>query len=111
MNLDTLKKIVQDIARAGGVDPNLVLHCKAYNLVDIAVPMHTDKMPVGLDRESAFLNTEKPLSTQECIKRHAQFSRVMQKSLNLLQGTLMGVDVDFHVDRMGYSQYIFKIKP
>ncbi len=39
MNLDTLKKIVQDIARAGGVDPNLVLHCKAYNLVDIAVPM------------------------------------------------------------------------
>ena len=110
MNLDTLKKIVQDIARAGGVDPSMVMHHKPYNLVDIAVPMHTDNMP-EMDGKSAFLNTEKPLSTQECIKRHAQFSRVMQKSLNLLQGTLMGVDVDFHVDRMGYSQYIFKIKP
>lgn len=109
MNLDTLKKIVQDIARAGGVDPSTVMHHKTYNLVDIVVPMRTEKM-MDMDGKSAFLNTEKPLSMRECMKRHAQYLTVMQKSLNLLQGTLMGVDVDLRYSFSGYSQYRFTIK-
>lgn len=109
MKFEILKKIVKDIVRTGLVKSSAIKY-------DVTIEDNTHKwiievrVPTLIDIEgSAFLGESTKLPMGECKQMHSQYSRVMEKSLNLLQHTLMSVDIDCYLKGQ-YSVYKFQIK-
>tara|TARA_Y100001938_G_C8055696_1_gene414259 strand:+ start:969 stop:1304 length:336 start_codon:yes stop_codon:yes gene_type:complete len=108
MKFEILKKIVKDIVRTGFVKPSAIKYAETID--DDTHKWIEVRVPTLIDIEgSAFLGESTKLSMEECKQKHSQYIRVMQKALNLLQHTLMSVDIDYYLKGQ-YSVYKFQIK-